>query len=271
MLAEFDPVALDLGFFVIHWYGLAYLVGFVGALSWSKFVLRRWAVQQNHHGIVTVDLDEVLTLVIIGVLVGGRLGEVLLYHPQYYLSQPWEIFKIWQGGMSFHGGVAGVVVALYWFSWRKNCSLRAVGDMVCLGAPIGIFLGRIANFINGELWGRPTEVPWAVIVPQSGSLELRHPSPLYEATLEGLLLFLLLALAAKKGALRHAGMIAGMFLSGYAVARFGVEFFRAQEVWQDQLWWGTSWGQWLSVPLLLAGAMLIVYSLRVPFQGHKRR
>jgi phosphatidylglycerol---prolipoprotein diacylglyceryl transferase len=249
-----DPIAIEIGPLAIRWYALAYIVGLL--LGWRyclaladrppRFVQRR-------------DIDDFLIWATLGVVLGGRFGYVLFYNPAYYLAHPIEALYIWQGGMSFHGGAIGVALAIWLFGWMRGIPLLAFADIICAAAPIGLFFGRIANFINGELYGRVTDVPWAVVFPAGGMLP-RHPSQLYQAVFEGLLLFLLLFVAERRGARRHAGMLTGLFLAGYAVARMSGELFRQPDAQIGFLIFGTTWGQWLSIPLLLAGVALIMWA-----------
>ncbi|NQY82398.1 MAG: prolipoprotein diacylglyceryl transferase [Alphaproteobacteria bacterium] len=262
MIVDFDPVAIVFGPLAIRWYGFAYLVGFVSAWWWAKHLIRRFSCG-NHQGITPKMIDGFMTYAILGVIFGGRLGQVVFYYPEYYFQHPLEIFQIWQGGMAFHGGVIGVLVAIALFARRHGIAFRALGDLVCAGVPIGLLLGRIANFLNGELWGRVTDVPWGVVFPFSGTMDLRHPSPLYEAALEGVLLFgVLCLLIFRLRALQYLGMISGAFLLGYGVLRSIAELFREPDGHIGLFLFGTSWGQWLSVPMILAGGSLIWYALR---------
>ncbi len=204
-------------------------------------------------------VDSFLTWATLGVVLGGRIGYVLFYKPLYYLNDPLEIFKVWQGGMSFHGGATGVIVAIIVFSRRYKLNLLSVGDTICVVTPIGLFFGRIANFINGELFGRPApeDLPWAMVFPTGGPLA-RHPSQLYEAGLEGILLFCLLHLCWRNQALRNRpGLLAGVFLIGYGLARSIAEFFRQPDPQLGFLWGGATMGQLLSIPLIVAGGILI--------------
>jgi phosphatidylglycerol:prolipoprotein diacylglycerol transferase len=198
------------------------------------------------------------------VILGGRLGFVLFYNPGYFLSHPLEILKIWQGGMSFHGGLLGVVAAQVIFAWRRNIPLIAQADIIAAAAPIGLFLGRIANFINGELYGRATDAPWAMIFPSDPDQLPRHPSQLYEAGLEGLVLFFVLFALVKLGALARTGLLTGAFLIGYALSRLSVEFFRQPDAHLGFLLGGATMGQLLSLPMLFAGLGLVIWSLRGP-------
>ncbi|WP_193552287.1 prolipoprotein diacylglyceryl transferase [Oleisolibacter albus] len=250
---QIDPVALALGPLVIRWYALAYLGGFLFAWWYcSRLSLWRPGCRPNPD-----DLSDFLTWAVIGVILGGRLGNVLFYHPFYYLQNPLEAFMIWKGGMSFHGGFLGVVVATILFSRRLGFSPFALGDLLACAAPVGLFLGRLANFVNGELWGRPTDVPWAMIFPHSDGLP-RHPSQLYQAGLEGIVLFLaLFILARRPGMLDRTGTLSGCFLVGYGLARITGEFFREPDANIGFLAFGVTMGQLLSVPMVLIGLFLI--------------
>jgi phosphatidylglycerol:prolipoprotein diacylglycerol transferase len=253
-----DPVAIAIGPFAIRWYALAYIAGLL--LGWryclaladreSRLVRRR-------------DVDDFLLWATLGVVLGGRLGYVLFYKPGYYIQHPLEALYLWHGGMSFHGGALGVIAAIWLFARARGIPKLAFADIVCAAVPIGLFFGRIANFINGELFGRVTDVPWAMAFPGGGPLP-RHPSQLYEALCEGLLLFLLLFAAERRGARRYPGMISGLFLAGYAVARMSGELFRQPDVQLGYLIFGTTMGQLLSIPLLVAGIGLILWARRQP-------
>jgi phosphatidylglycerol:prolipoprotein diacylglycerol transferase len=205
--------------------------------------------------------------VTLGIIFGGRIGYVLFYNPAYFAANPLQILELWQGGMSFHGGFLGCVVAVVLFSWKRGISLLSLGDLTCAVGPIGLFLGRLANFINGELWGRVTDVPWAMVFPGAGPLP-RHPSQLYEAALEGLLLLALLAIAIRSGALRRPGLIIGLFAIFYALLRSFGELFREPDAQLGFLWGGLTMGIVLSVPLLLAGLGFVATALRrSPLRG----
>ncbi|MDD2325305.1 MAG: prolipoprotein diacylglyceryl transferase [Alphaproteobacteria bacterium] len=247
-----DPVLLSLGPLEIRWYALAYVVGFVAGIALCKKLALRF-----NQGIKPADYDDFLTWAIIGTLLGGRLGYVLFYQGAYYLEQPLEALKIWHGGMSFHGGMLGVIAAATLFARRRKFSFFAFTDVLAVVTPIGLGLGRLANFVNGELFGRVTDAPWGVIFPHGGELP-RHPSQLYEAGLEGLVLFALLMLASRfEGVRRRQGMISGLFLSLYALFRFGGEFFREPDAQLGFLFAGATMGQLLCVPMILFGVFLI--------------
>lgn len=250
-----DPVALEIGPLVIRWYSLAYIFGLI--LAWRY--CRRLAAR-SPADIAPNAFDDFLLWATVGVVVGGRLGYVLFYKPGYYLSQPQEILVLWQGGMSFHGGLAGVIVAALLFTWRRKIPPLAFGDILACAAPIGLLLGRLANFINGELYGRASDVPWAMVFPGGGPLP-RHPSQLYEAALEGLVLLIALYVLVRMGGLARRGLALGCFLMGYAASRMFVELFREPDAHIGALVANTTMGQWLSLPMLLAGLAFAAWSL----------
>lgn len=253
---EIDPVFIDLGFFQIRWYALAYLGGFL--LSWmylNRLVAKKY--WPKGPPLDRAEVEELIFWGMIGVILGGRLGYVLFYKPAAYLADPLSIFKVWEGGMSFHGGLVGVSLAIVAFALRYKKSMFTVGDLAGCITPIGLFLGRIANFINGELYGRPTEISWAIIFPGGGPVG-RHPSQLYEAGLEGAALFILMRILFTRTAMSvYPGMLAGTFFIGYGLARIFVEFFREPDTYLGTLWLGASMGQLLSLPMILFGAWLI--------------
>jgi len=252
---QFDPVAIHLGPLAIHWYGLMYLAGFMTFL----WLGRRRITALNDSLLNTKLLDDLLFYGVIGVILGGRLGYVLFYKPAYYFAHPLEIFSVWQGGMSFHGGFLGVLVAMAWLAHRKNLRWLQITDFIAPLVPPGLAFGRIGNFINGELWGRPTDLPWAMAFPWVDSMP-RHPSQLYEFALEGLLLFAVLWLYARKP--RPVGMVSGLFLVGYGSIRFMVEFTREPDDFLGLLSLGMSMGQWLSLPMVIGGVLLMILSKR---------
>lgn len=263
---DFDPVAIHLGPLAIRWYSLSYVVGLL--LAW-RYCLR--LAKKPPHLVTAEQLDDFLTWAVLGVILGGRLGFVLFYQPAFYLANPGGILKVWEGGMSFHGGLAGVSLAMIIFARRRQIKLLALTDMVGAAAPIGLFLGRVANFINGELYGRVTDVPWAVIFRHAGN-QPRHPSQLYEAVLEGLVVFAIQAwmIFGPLKSLRRPGLTTGIFIGGYALARMSVEYFRQPDEYIGEggfMVLGTTWGQWLSIPLLLGGAYLVWRAMRRPPEG----
>ncbi|MBA96384.1 MAG: prolipoprotein diacylglyceryl transferase [Roseobacter sp.] len=267
----------------LRWYALAYIVGIL--IGWRIVVraISRPELWRNDTPVMTrQQVEDLLFWVILGVILGGRLGYVLFYQPAYYLQNPGEILRVWEGGMSFHGGAIGVILAGLIFTLRKRINTISTGDMVCLGLAPGLFLGRLANFINAELWGRPTDLPWGVAFPTVAAQNCpdvagicaRHPSQLYEALLEGLILgALLIYMAWRRGALKYEGLIGGTFLTGYGLARFVVEFVRqpdAQVVSPGNrlglAWhvggWGLTMGQLLSLPMIAIGIYFIARANR---------
>lgn len=254
-----DPVLVEFGPIAIRWYALAYVTGLL--LGWSY--LRRLAAKPPMT-MTPIQTDDLLLWATLGVLIGGRLGYVLIYNPGFYFSHPLEIPAVWRGGMAFHGGMAGVLLVVALFCWRRKLSVLAVGDLVACAAPIGLFLGRLANFINGELYGRTTAVAWGIVFPNGGP-EPRHPSQIYEALLEGALLFLLLyGLQRFTNARKHPGLLGGIFLGGYGLARFGVEIFRQPDMQIGLIGPGLTMGQVLSLPVLLGGVALIFWAWKRP-------
>lgn len=259
-----DPVAVNLGsiplpWFTlgpieIRWYGLAYITGLVLGWRYTVWLARQPRFNPPGSRPTAEDLDDFLFWAMAGVLIGGRLGIVLFYRPSDYFSNPISIFKIWEGGMSFHGGLLGVIAALIYFARRNHIPLFRIADLVACAAPIGLFFGRLANFINGELWGRPTDVGWGMVFPNAGP-EPRHPSQLYEAASEGLLLFVILAVLAQIPAIRmRNGLLSGIFLIGYAIARATCELFREPDSYLGFIIGkAISMGQVLSFPMLLVG------------------
>lgn len=255
---EIDPVLVELGPLVIRWYALAYIAGILAGWRLCIRLARRQAA-----GIDRRFLDDFLFWAIIAIIAGGRLGYTLFYQPGYYLAQPHEILFIWHGGMSFHGGLLGVAVALLAFCRARKVPLLAASDLAAVAAPIGIFFGRVANFINAELIGRPADVPWAIMFP--GAEVPRHPSQLYEAGLEGLVLFaVLLSLALATRALNHRGTLTGLFLLGYAGLRSFAELFRAPDPHLGFLLGGLTMGQLLCLPMAAAGIALLAWAWRRP-------
>jgi phosphatidylglycerol:prolipoprotein diacylglycerol transferase len=246
-----DPVLIAIGPLAIRWYALAYIAGLV--LGW-RYCL--WIAGQPPKVASREAVDDFLVWATLGVILGGRIGYVLFYKPEFYFENPSEIVAVWHGGMSFHGGTLGVLTALYIFCRRRKIEMLAFADIVACAVPIGLFFGRIANFINSELWGRVTDVPWAMVFPNGGP-EPRHPSQLYEAGLEGIVLFVILHALMRAGARRRPGTIAGVFLIGYGVARIVVEFFRQPDEQLGFLIGGATMGQLLSIPVLLFGAYLL--------------
>lgn len=251
---QFDPIALELGPVAIHWYGLTYLVAF-GLFLWlaslrvkqPNFAARGWTRR---------DVEDLLFFGVLGVVIGGRIGYALFYKPGYYAANPLEVLAVWKGGMSFHGGLLGVLGAMVWFARSRKRRFLDVTDLIAPCVPTGLASGRIGNFINGELWGRVADpsLPWAMVFPQSGSDLPRHPSQLYQFALEGLLLFALLWLYARKP--RGLGQVSGVFLVGYGLLRFIAEYFREPDSFLGVLALDLSMGQWLCLPMIAAGAAM---------------
>lgn len=249
-----DPVIFSLGPLSVRWYGVMYLVGFIAAwyLSHRRLLRTPWSKEQ---------LSDLLFWCFMGVIIGGRLGYVFFYQFGLFLDDPLYLFKIWTGGMAFHGGLIGVLVAMAWRAKKMNASFLEVGDFVAPLVPIGLGAGRIGNFINAELWGRPTDVPWAIVFPNAGP-EPRHPSQLYEFALEGLVLFIILWFVSAKP--RPVGLVSGLFLLGYGVFRFFIEFFRQPDAHIGLYQLGFSQGQLLCVPMIALGAYLVWRSRSQP-------
>lgn len=250
-----DPIAFAIGPLVIRWYALAYLAGFL--LGW-RYCLRLAAKADDRPN--KDDIDDFLTWAVIGVIIGGRLGYVLFYQPGYYLENPLEALKIWNGGMSFHGGVLGVIAAMIGFAKLKGIKIFKLSDLVCAAAPIGLFFGRIANFINGELYGTITGTTRGIVFP-GGGISPRHPSQLYEALLEGIVLFVLLWLLARSPNVK-TGTVTGVFLLGYGVFRMLVEFVREPDAYLGLIGGLISMGQILCIPMILIGAIITYMAQR---------
>ena len=247
-----DPVLISIGPLAIRWYSLAYIAGIL--IGWRYIV----GLAKQKPGVIdNAAIDDLIVWLVFGIILGGRLGYVLFYKPGYYLANPIEALYVWQGGMSFHGGAIGVILALAIFSRKRGVALLPLADLVACAAPIGLFFGRIANFINGELFGRPSDVAWAVVFPRGGN-EPRHPSQLYESFLEGLVLFLILAALWRFTRLRdRPGALGGAFLVGYGVFRVIVEQFREPDAHLGFLIAGATMGQLLSLPLVVVGVWLL--------------
>lgn len=263
MMWEFpniDPVAFSVGPFSVRWYALAYLAGFL--LGW-RYCLYLAGLDEGRRP-NAADVDDFLSWAIGGVILGGRLGYVLFYQSAHYFAHPLDIVKIWEGGMSFHGGALGVIIAMLLFSARRKINAFRLADMVCACVPIGLFFGRIANFINGELYGRVTESSVGMIFPRGGELP-RHPSQLYEAGLEGLVLFFVLMIVMLRPEARsRPGLVSGIFLAGYGIFRAFIEFFREPDVQIGLIGGVISMGQILSLPMILAGLGLAIFALARP-------
>ena len=254
-----DPVAIDLGFFQIRWYALAYLGGFLGgwftAVRLAKLYPKGTRPNAN-------DFENLVTWVVLGVVLGGRLGYVLFYNPSYYIDNPSHILQVWRGGMSFHGGLIGVMTAVISYALIQKISLLKTGDVVAAVVPIGLGLGRLSNFINGELYGRPTDMPWGIVFPHADA-QPRHPSQLYEAFLEGLVLFILLNVMMRNEKIRsRPGIVMGTFGVFYGASRILIEFFREPDAHIGYFLGFISMGQILSLPLIIIGSGLIIYALK---------
>jgi phosphatidylglycerol:prolipoprotein diacylglycerol transferase len=257
----FDPVIVSIGPFSIRWYALAYIGGILLGWMYARALIRAEELWGGKPALTLEDFDDFILWVTLGIILGGRIGYVLFYNPEHYAAHPAEILELWNGGMSFHGGFLGCVAAVMLFGWKRQIPILSLGDLTCAAAPIGLFLGRLANFINGELWGRTTDVPWAMVFPHAGPLP-RHPSQIYEATLEGLVLFVVLYWLIRRGALRRPGLILGAFALCYSLARSFSEFFREPDAQLGFLWGGMTMGMLLSIPLALAGIILIAQAIR---------
>ncbi len=257
-----DPVAVNIGPVPLRWYALAYIGGFVfGWLGLRALVANDSLWRRGQPRPSRESLDDLLVFVAFGVIIGGRLGHVLIYDPGFYLAHPLEIFQTWKGGMAFHGGLIGAMIGIFLYARRSGLPLLTVSDICATVTPIGLFFGRIANFIKPEMWGRETDVPWAMAFPGAGDIP-RHPSQLYEAGLEGVALGALLLFAARRGALKQPGLITGLFGVGYGLARIFCEFFREPDPVQEALPNGLTMGMLLSAPLVLFGAAAIMFALR---------
>jgi phosphatidylglycerol:prolipoprotein diacylglycerol transferase len=250
-----DPIAFSIGPLQVHWYALAYLTGFIGGWLYAAKMIKRWGGPSPLSPEIP---EDVLTWVIAGIILGGRLVYVLVYNPILYFHNPLDAFKIWQGGMSFHGGLLGTLTAIWLYGRKHKLPFLALTDMAAMVAPIGLFFGRLANFVNGELFGRVTTLPWGIIFPNGGPLP-RHPSQLYEALLEGVALGLVLfVLARRKSAWAYHGLLSGAFLIGYALCRITVEFFREPDAQIGFLPGGITMGQLLSLPMIAVGVWILM-------------
>ena len=257
---DIDPIAVDFGIIKIHWYGVSYVVGILLAwwlLHWrSQTIYREWSKEQ---------VADVIFYITMGIILGGRLGSVLFYNLPYYLEHPLEIVMINKGGMSFHGGLIGVCIALWVFGRRQGKGFFTVTDFIAPAAPVGLFFGRIANFVNGELWGRPTNVPWAMVFPRADN-QPRHPSQLYEAFLEGIVLFVILWLFSRKP--KPVMAVSGMFLTFYGLFRGSVEWVRQPDEQLGFLAGGwLTMGMLLSFPMFVAGIILLILAYRKKHQA----
>ena len=259
---EFDPVALQIGPLAIHWYGVTYLAAFALFMLLARARLQHPAYVQSAIPWRAADIEDLLFWGVMGVIIGGRVGYCLFYKPGHYAAHPLEVLYIWQGGMSFHGGMLGVIAAMALWARRQGRPWLEVTDFIAPCVPTGLAAGRVGNFINGELWGRLADpgLPWAMVFPHSGSAMPRHPSQIYQLLMEGLLLFVLLWWYARR---RHPqGAVSGAFLIGYGVFRFVAEYFREPDAHLGLLALGMSMGQWLCVPMVVAGLGLWIWAYR---------
>ncbi|MEM6711253.1 MAG: prolipoprotein diacylglyceryl transferase [Pseudomonadota bacterium] len=257
-----DPVLVEVGPLAIRWYALAYIVGLVGGWLYVRWIVSQpgfWPAGGAPYS--AADMDDFLTWATLGVIVGGRLGYVIFYEPARFLVDPISVFYVWQGGMAFHGGLLGVIVAMIGFAWSRRASALTLFDIIGAAAPIGLFFGRIANFINAELWGRPSDVPWAMVFPTADD-QPRHPSQLYQAFAEGIVLFILGAILVRLGTLKRPGLVGGIFTAGYGMARFLVEYARAFDAQIGLIGGVLTMGQLLSLPMIAAGLALVAMSRR---------
>ena len=262
---DFDPVLLQIGPFAIRWYALAYVAGILVGWRYVAGLIKNQALWGPRGAPATIpQVDDLILWITLGIILGGRLGHVFFYTPSLIFTDPLEVVKVWNGGMSFHGGALGVLIAVFIFTRVNKIDVLRIGDAITAAAPIGLFFGRIANFINGELWGRPTDVPWAFVFPHAGIMP-RHPSQLYEAALEGLVLFLILRWATHGAKLlQRRGVVAGIFLLGYATFRTFIENFREPDNYLPNFPLGLAMGMMLSAPMFIGGAWLIWRGLREP-------
>ena len=259
-----DPVAISIGPLAIRWYALAYISGIVIGWIYARVLIKSEKLWNGPAPIAPLQLDDFILWVTIGIIVGGRTGYVLFYNPAVFIQNPAAILKLWEGGMSFHGGFLGCVAAVMLFALKNKISILSLGDITTAVAPIGIFLGRLANFIKGELWGREADasVPWRMIFPDDALQLFRHPSQLYEAALEGILLFVVLAVMVRMGALKRPGLVLGSFIAIYGLARITGEFFREPDPQLGFLWGGLTMGMLLSVPMIIVGGILMMMAWR---------
>jgi phosphatidylglycerol:prolipoprotein diacylglycerol transferase len=255
-----NPVLISLGPLAVRWYALAYIVGIVAGWFYARSIIASRKLWGGAAPFTVVEFDDFIIWITLGIIIGGRIGYVLFYNRAHFAANPLEIFALWTGGMSFHGGVLGCIAATILFAARRGLPILPLGDVTTAVAPIGLLLGRVANFINGELWGRPTDVPWAMVFPNGGPIP-RHPSQLYEAALEGLLLLLVLGVLVRLGALKRPGLVTGAAAVGYGLARIFCEFFREPDAQLGFLWGGLTMGMLLCIPLIVAGIGVLAYAL----------
>ncbi len=255
-----NPVLVHIGPLAVRWYALAYIVGILAGWVYARAIIASPRLWGGPAPLTIVDFDDFIIWITLGIILGGRIGYVLFYNLPLFLVHPVQIVELWHGGMLFHGGVLGCIVAIILFALHRGIPMLSLGDVTAAVAPIGLFLGRIANFINDELWGRPSNVPWAMIFPNGGPIP-RHPSQLYEAGLEGIVLFIVLNVLVRTGALTRPGIVTGSFAVGYGIARITCEFFREPDPQLGFLWGGVTMGMLLCIPLILAGLAVLAFSL----------
>ena len=260
-LLSIDPIAFKIGPLEVRWYGLAYLAGMLLGLQYAKWIIENHK-EKNKLSISISNIDEIFIWVVLGIIFGAKIGYLIFYNPSSLLQNPLIIFALWQGGMSFHGGAIGVILAIIIYSLAKKISLLELGDIICSVVPIGLFFGRIANYINSELWGKVTTVSWGVVFPNAGNLP-RHPSQLYEAILEGLVIFLILFIMIKKNLLNYKGFISGSFLFLYGLFRIFVENFREPDLHIGYIYNFVTMGMILSFPFMIAGMCLMFYAIKI--------
>ena len=255
-----SPILFELGPIAIRWYSLAYIVGFLFSWKYIQYLTQQKSFFAIRHNITSKDVDDLIFYGVIGLILGARFGYVLFYNFNYYISEPIRIFYVWEGGLSFHGGLLGIILTVILFSKNKDFTFLTLTDLICASAPVGLFLGRISNFINAELYGRPTEVFIGIIFPNTEGLH-RHPSQIYEALLEGLLIFIVLnILIHRYKKLKQTGFISGMFLALYSLFRFLIEFTREPDIQVGYIFNYLTMGMILSLPMFLFGIILIIYS-----------
>jgi phosphatidylglycerol:prolipoprotein diacylglycerol transferase len=258
-----DPVALQIGPLAIRWYGLAYFAGILIGWRYARRLVSNERLWGGRPAPITpTQIDDFLLWATLGIILGGRIGYALFYEPGAYLSDPLSLFRIWEGGMSFHGGLAGTILAIVLFSWKNRIPVLSLLDVSAAVTPIGLFFGRIANFINGELYGRASDVPWAMVFPNGGPVP-RHPSQLYEAALEGVVLFIALRILTHRfGSLARPGLTGGAFIASYGLARITVEFFREPDPQLGEIVGFLTMGMLLSIPMVMIGAVAMAWAAR---------
>ena len=255
-----SPILFELGPIAIRWYSLSYIVGFIFAWKYIQYLSKQRSFFNKNHNIQIKDVDDLIFFGILALIFGARLGYVIFYNPLYYISDPLKILYIWEGGLSFHGGLIGIILTIFLFTKTRNFSFLMIADLVCASAPVGIFFGRISNFINAELYGRPTDIFIGIIFPNTDGL-YRHPSQIYEALFEGLVIFIILnVMIHKYRKLKQSGFISGMFLLLYGLFRFLIEFTREPDVQIGYFFNYLTMGMLLSIPMFLFGLLIIYYS-----------